>query len=244
MIKVATIGLIVNQGSISERKFYNMALVTFEDIKENKLINALIERGDYVLKAIGYTEHSKAHAMKISTTAANILSTLGYSTEEIELARIAGYIHDIGNVVNRTDHAHSGAILAFDILKNIEMDPNDILTIVTAIGHHDENTGNAINPVSAAVILADKSDVRRNRVRNRDFSTFDIHDRVNYAVTSSNLEVDSKRKEINLILEIDNSISSIMDYFEIFLQRMIMCRRASELLDCRFRFTVNGFSIL
>ncbi|WP_426348486.1 HD domain-containing protein [Alloiococcus sp. CFN-8] len=221
-----------------------MANVTFEDIKENKLINTLIERGDTVLKAIGYTEHSRAHAMKISTTAASILSTLGYSKEEIELARIAGYIHDIGNVVNRTDHAHSGAILAFDILKNLEMEPDDILTIVTAIGHHDENTGTAINPVSAAVILADKSDVRRNRVRNRDFSTFDIHDRVNYAVTSSQLDINNEGKEINLVLEIDNSISSIMDYFEIFLQRMIMCRRASELLGCRFRFTVNGVNIL
>ena len=193
---------------------------------------------------LGYTEHSFAHVTKVAESAKYILSTLGYSSHEIELAQIAGYIHDIGNIVNREDHAHSGALIAFRLLDNLDMPPEDIGTIVSAIGNHDEGTGIPVSPVSAALILSDKSDVRRSRVTNRDLTRFDIHDRVNYSVTKSTLEINEDRTEIKLSLDVDTQFSSVMDYFEIFMKRMMMCRKAAEFLNLRFKLIINGQSLI
>lgn len=214
-----------------------------EQIRKNKEIRMLIEKGNAILCELGYTEHSEKHACKTAATAGNILRELGYSKKKVELAKIAGYMHDIGNSVNRHDHAHSGAILAYQILKEMGMEYEEILTITTAIGHHDERTGAAVDEVSAALILADKTDVRRNRVQNSVPSAFDIHDRVNYAALSSHLYVYKEKKIIQMELELDDSICSVMDYFEIFLERMLLCKRASERLGCRFRLTANGSKI-
>lgn len=221
-----------------------MCKVTYEDIIANEEINIYMEMGNEALGVIGITDHSRVHTMKVAEVAASILTELGYSKREIELARIAGYMHDIGNAINRMDHAHSGGIMAFEILRKLEMDPKDIAIVVSAIGNHDENTGCAINPVSAAIIIADKTDVRRNRVRNNDIANFDIHDRVNYAVIKSNVTVNKEKKVIHLDIELDESNCSVLDYFEIFLERMLMCRRATELLGMRFKFTVNGNKVL
>ena len=216
----------------------------FKAIQEDKEISLLIEKGNEVLKALGYTEHSRRHAAKVSQTAGEILEKLGYKDKQIELARIAGYMHDIGNSVNRHDHAHSGAILAYGILKERGMDLEYALTISTAIGHHDEKTGTAIDPVSAALILADKTDVRRNRVQNPNQAQFDIHDRVNYAVTEASLTVCPEKNLVTLDLQIDENICSMLEYFEIFLERMLMCRRASEMLGAKFKMTANGSKIV
>ena len=218
--------------------------VTYKTIKENVEINAYIDSGNKVLGAIGFTDHSQAHAAKVAETASMILSKLGYSEKEIELSRIAGFMHDIGNSVNRTDHAHNGALLARQILKEMQMDFKDIAVIMAAIGNHDEKTGTAVDPVSAALILADKTDVRRNRVRNKAKESFDIHDRVNYAAKTATLIVDNESKTIQLDITLDESICSVLDYFEIFLQRMIMCRRAAEVLNCHFKLTANGTKVL
>ncbi|MBO7148409.1 MAG: HD domain-containing protein [Clostridia bacterium] len=219
-------------------------MVTFEDIKNNKDIRTYITLADKSLLTLGFTEHSFAHVTKVSSDVEYILSTLGADKHTIELAKIAGFMHDIGNLINRIDHSQSGAIMAFRILDHLKMPAEDVATIVTAIGNHDEGTGVAVNEVAAALILADKCDVRRSRVRNRDFSTFDIHDRVNYSVTSSRLTINDERTEIVLELEIDTSISPVMDYFEIFLNRMVMCRKAAEKLDVRFRLIINSQSIM
>ena len=219
-------------------------MVTFEDIKNNSNIKTYITLADKSLLALGFTEHSFAHVGKVSSNAEYILSTLGADAHTVELAKIAGYMHDIGNLVNRIDHSQSGAIMAFRILDRLEMPAEDVATIITAIGNHDEGTGVAVNEVAAALILADKCDVRRSRVRNRDFSTFDIHDRVNYSVTSSNLTINDEHTEILLELEIDTSISPVMDYFEIFLGRMVMCRKAAEKLGLRFRLIINSQTII
>ena len=219
-------------------------MITFEDIKNNSDIKTYITLADKSLLALGFTEHSFAHVGKVAHDAEYILSSLGADAHTIELAKIAGYMHDIGNLVNRIEHSQSGAIMAFRILDRLEMSAEDVATIVTAIGNHDEGTGVAVNDVAAALILADKCDVRRSRVRNRDFSTFDIHDRVNYSVTSSNLSINDERTEIVLELEIDTSISPVMDYFEIFLNRMVMCRKAAEKLGLRFRLIINSQSIM
>jgi metal-dependent HD superfamily phosphatase/phosphodiesterase len=214
--------------------------ITFKQIRECNEINMYIEKGDTVLAVLGITEHSKAHAMKVATIAGNILKELGYSEHVIELAKITVYMHDIGNCVNRNDHAHNGAILSYQILKGLNMNPEDIATIMAAIGNHDEKTGTAVDAVSAAVILADKTDVRRNRVRNQEKSAFDIHDRVNYAAVTSKLDINMENKTIQLDIKLDDKICSVMDYFEIFLQRMIMCKRAAEVLDLKFRLYANG----
>ncbi len=219
-------------------------MVTFEDIKNNEAIKTYIKSADMSLAALGYTEHSTAHVGKVAHIASEMLIALGYSEREAELAKIAGYIHDIGNLVNRIDHSQSGALMAFRILDKMGMEPSEIAEIVTAIGNHDEGTGVPVSPMAAAIILADKSDVRRSRVRNRDFSTFDIHDRVNYSVVDSKLEISTKDKIARLTLEIDTSISSIMDYFEIFLGRMTLCRRAAEKLDLTFKLTINNQSFI
>ena len=215
-------------------------MITYESLKHNEEIRTYITCADESLKALGYTEHSFAHVTRVSETAAGILSELGYDAHTIELTRIAGYLHDIGNLVNRVDHSQSGALMAFRILDHMDMPPADIATIVTAIGNHDEGTGVPVNGVSAALILADKSDVRRSRVRNADFATFDIHDRVNYSVTSSRLVLDKEQKTVTLTLDIDTEVASVMSYFEIFLGRMVMCRKAADRLGLQFKLNING----
>ncbi len=213
-------------------------------IKRDEDIRAYIRAADESLAALGYTEHNLAHVNKVAEDAANILTTLGYSEHEVELVRIAGYLHDIGNLVNRVDHSQSGAVLAHRILDKMGMPAPDIATVVSAIGNHDEGTGVAVNAVAAALIIADKSDVRRSRVRNSDHTTFDIHDRVNYSVTSSGVRVSDDRTSIVLTLEVDTAIGSVMDYFEIFLGRMIMCRKAAVTLGLAFRLIINGHEML
>ena len=215
-------------------------MVTYADVRANPAIREYIKRADDSLAAVGYTEHSFAHVTKVAVTAAYILEQMGYSEEEIELVKIAGYLHDIGNLVNRIEHSQSGAVMAFRVLDRMDMPAEDIATIVTAIGNHDEGTGVPVNAVAAALIIADKSDVRRSRVRNRDFAKFDIHDRVNYSVEDSNLRINTEKTEITLELKIDAEISSVMDYFEIFMNRMILCRKAAERLGLRFRLVING----
>ncbi len=212
--------------------------ISIEQIRQNESIRSYIKKADESLIALGYTEHSFPHVGKVSATAKRILLTLGYPQRDAELAEIAGYLHDIGNVINRIDHAQSGAIMAFRILDKMDADPDEIATIITAIGNHDESTAFPVNPVAAALILADKTDVRANRVRNTDLPSFDIHDRVNYSVKRS--EVVIGRDEIALDLGIDTAFCPVMDYFEIFLNRMILCRKAAEKLGIRFTLIING----
>lgn len=219
-------------------------VVTFEAIQGNAEIRTYIEKGNANLGVLGFTKHSVGHAMKVSKTAGEILTQLGYSEREAELSRIAGYMHDMGNCINRTDHAHTGAIMAMTILRDLGMDPAEIAVVITAIGNHDEKTGTAVDAVSAAVILADKTDVRRNRVRGRDRTKFDIHDRVNYAAISSVLHMDREKRQITLDIQLDDEICSVLDYFEIFLERMLMCRRAAEMLGCSFKLKANGSKVL
>ena len=219
-------------------------MVTYEKVKNDYAVRSYINAADESLKALGYTEHSYAHVIKVAEFAGTILETLGYDAHTAELARIAGVLHDIGNLVNRSEHSQSGAVMAFRILDNMGMDAVDIATVVTAIGNHDEGTGVPVNAVSAALILADKSDVRRSRVRNADISTFDIHDRVNYSVTSSELKISEDKKEIALDLAIDAEYSSVTDYFEIFLARMLLCRKAAEILGMKFRLIINGQKLM
>ena len=212
----------------------------YRQICKNEEISLLIEKGNEILHELGYTEHSRKHAMKVAETAGKILKELGYGKRKIELAKIAGYMHDIGNSINRHDHAQSGAILAYQILKELDFSYRDILVVTTAIGHHDEGTGTAVDEVSAALILADKTDVRRNRVQNPVPASFDIHDRVNYAALSSALRIQKEKEIIQMELELDDSICTVMDYFEIFLGRMLMCKRAAEKLNCKFKLIENG----
>lgn len=219
-------------------------MITFEEIKNNEHIKTYIKKADESLIALGYTEHSFAHVTKVSEMAKEILLKLGYPKREAELAQIAGYLHDIGNVINRVDHAQSGAVMAFRILDKLGAEPEEIATIITAIGNHDEGTAVAVNPVAAALILADKTDVRRSRVRNSDLSTFDIHDRVNYAVEESSTIISEDRKAIILNLKINTEISSVMDYFEIFLDRMLLCRKAAEKLNLKFQLIINNQILL
>ena len=219
-------------------------MITYDQIRKNAAINTYITSADRSLQALGYTEHSFAHVSRVATLAGDILQTLGYDEHLIELARIAGYMHDIGNLVNRIEHSQSGALMAFRILDKLGMSPDDLATVVTAIGNHDEGTGVPVDEVSAALILADKSDVRRSRVRNFDPSTFDIHDRVNYSVKKSELQISDDKKSILLRLSVDTQYSSVMDYFEIFLARMTMCRRAAERLGMRFKLEMNGQPLL
>ena len=219
-------------------------MLTYEKLRENEEIRTYIIRADESLKALGYTEHSFAHVCKVADDVRTLLEALQFSAHDVEVAQIAAYLHDIGNLVNRIDHSQSGAIMAFRLLDHLGMDAADIATVVTAIGNHDEGTGVPVNPIAAALILADKCDVRRSRVRNADFATFDIHDRVNYSVTSSRRSIDDERKAIRLELEIDTRYSSVMDYFEIFLGRMILCRKAAESLGLAFRLFINDQQLL
>ena len=219
-------------------------MITYEQIKENDDIKTYIECADSSLKALGYTEHSYAHVGRVASTAKYILETLDYSSHEIELTQIAAHLHDIGNLVNRIDHSQSGAIMAFRILSAMGMPSKDVATITTAIGNHDEGTGVAVNPVAAALIIADKTDVRRTRVRNNDETTFDIHDRVNYSVENAEVEIDKENKLLYLKLTIDTKYGSIMDYFEIFMGRMLLCRKASETLGLAFKLIINKQQLL
>ena len=219
-------------------------MITFENIKNNEDIKTYITKADESLKALGYTEHSFAHVGKVSEDAAYILETLGYNERTVELTRIAGYLHDIGNLVNRVDHSQSGAVMAFRILDNLGMPADEIATIVTAIGNHDEGTGVPVNAVAAALIIADKSDVRRTRVRNSDISAFDIHDRVNYSVEKSALSISADKKRVILELTIDSSISAVMDYFSIFIGRMQMSKHAAKALGVDFSLVINGQELL
>lgn len=214
-------------------------MLTFEEVKNNSAIQTYIKCADESLIALGYTEHSFAHVSRTAATAKYILETMGYPERDVELAQIAGYLHDIGNLVNRVDHAQSGAVMAFRILDNMGADAEEIATITTAIGNHDEGTAVAVNPIAAALILGDKSDVRRSRVRNVDRTAFDIHDRVNYSVKKSAVKINEEHTLIKLKLTIDTRYCSIMDYFEIFLGRMILCRKAAEKLNLGFRLIIN-----
>jgi len=219
-------------------------VLTFGEVKANQEIRTYIGKADETLTALGYTEHSFAHVLKCSQVARDLLLDLGYSPRLAELAEIAGYMHDIGNVINRVDHAQSGAIMAFRLLEKQGMDPEELATVVTAIGHHDETTAFPVNAVAAALILADKSDVRRSRVRNLEMTSFDIHDRVNYAVEQSSLTLGTREKTVTLELNIDIEISSVMDYFEIFMARMMLCRRAATFFECKFQLIINGTRLL
>lgn len=219
-------------------------MITYNDIKNNEAINTYIKKADESLSALGFTEHSFAHVGMVSTRAEYILETLGYDSHQIDLVKIAAYLHDIGNVINRKEHSQSGAIMAFRILDKLEMPPEDIATIITAIGNHDEGTGEAVNAVAAALIIADKSDVRRSRVRNRDIPSFDIHDRVNYSVINTSLTIDKDKTKIVLSLTIDTLISPVIDYFEIFLTRMLMCKKAAKALSLEFKLMVNGQELI
>ena len=216
----------------------------YQKIRNDEEVLALLERGNHDLGVLGFTDHSTAHTALVADRAANILQRLGYDEQTQQLARIAGFMHDIGNAVNRSRHGEYGAILAYDILKKYDMPLADRMIVVSAIGNHDESTGGAKDPVSAAVILADKSDVRRNRVRTTDREKFDIHDRVNYAVTGSSLKVDPQERKISLNLQVDESICSMYEYFDIVLGRRTMCRCAAEMLGAQFRLSVNGGKVL
>ena len=214
-------------------------MLTFEEIRKNEEINTYITQADRSLAAMGYTEHSFAHVTKVADTAKYILETLGYPEREVELAKIAGYLHDIGNLINRSDHSQSGAVMAFRLLEKLGMEPAEIAVIVSAIGNHDAGTGVPVDELAAALILADKSDVRRTRVRNMDISRFDIHDRVNYSVKKSILKINEEKTLIKLKLSIDTKYGSILDYFEIFMNRMLLCRKAADYLGLDFKLIIN-----
>ncbi len=213
--------------------------MTYEQIKQDAAINTYIQKADESLIALGFTEHSFAHVTQVAEKAGYILQTLGYDARTVELTKIAGYLHDIGNLVNRIEHSQSGAVMAFRLLDKLGFPPDEIALITTAIGNHDEGTGQPVNDVAAALILADKSDVRRSRVRNRDIASFDIHDRVNYSVEKSELKINEAHTLIKLKLFVDTKFGSVMDYFEIFLDRMILCRKAAEKLGLQFKLMIN-----
>ena len=214
-------------------------MLTYEEITKSETIKTYIEQADTSLGALGYTEHSFAHVMHVAETAGYILETLGYPARTVELVKIAGYLHDIGNLVNRKNHSQSGAIMVWSILNDMGCDPGEIATIVTAVGNHDEGTGVPVNAVAAALILADKADVRRSRVRNTDIASFDIHDRVNYSVKKSALKINEEKTIVKLKLTVETKFGSVMDYFEIFMERMILCRKAAERLGLQFKLIIN-----
>ncbi|SCJ24903.1 Uncharacterized conserved protein [uncultured Flavonifractor sp.] len=218
--------------------------ITYEDVKNSPEIRTYITQADASLIALGFTEHSFAHVTKCAETASGLLRDLGYDDRQIELAKIAGFMHDIGNVVNRHDHAISGATMAFRILDKMGMDPADVAAVITAIGYHDDKTAFPVNAIAAALLLADKTDVRRSRVRNKDTISFDIHDRVNYAVEKSDLTLDTAAKTVTLTLSINTAVCAVMDYFEIFLDRMLLCRKAAEFFGLTFKLDINGLTLL
>ena len=218
--------------------------ITYETVKQSEEIRTYITQADASLLALGYTEHSFAHVTRCAVVAGDLLQELGYDAHTVELCRIAAFMHDIGNVVNRNDHAQTGAVMAFRILDNMGMEPSDVAAVITAIGHHDDSTAFPVNAIAAALLLADKTDVRRSRVRNRDTINFDIHDRVNYAVEQSDLRLDQKAKTVTLTLSINTEVCAVMDYFEIFLQRMLLCRKAAEFFGLTFKLDINVLTLL
>ena len=218
--------------------------MTFKEIEKNKEVLAYYEKGNDILDFLGYTDHSVAHTKLVAKRAAEILNAFGYGEKEQELALIAGFMHDIGNVINRSHHAEYGAILANEILKEAEIDLADRVQIVSAIANHDESTGVASDPITASLIIADKTDVRRSRVRRKDPVLFDIHDRVNYAVTKTKVEFDLEKRKIILNLKVDEKICTMYEYFDIFLSRMDMCSRAARIFDAKFSLVVNGQRVL
>ncbi len=228
----------------AERIAATPKLVTLDEVKRDPEVDAYIIKANEYTGAIGYTEHGSRHANLTASIAYNTLKRLAYQEREAQLAAVAAYLHDIGNLVNRINHEHTGAVLANEILLRLGMDPVERAVVMGAIGNHEEKGGEPVSPVGAAVILADKSDVHRSRVRNPDPTTFDIHDRVNYAVEHSFLRVDEKSKTISLELTIDTKLSQVMEYFEIFLSRMVMCRRAAQFLSCEFKLQINGAKLL
>ncbi len=219
-------------------------MVTFNEVKNNEEIKTYIRMADETLKSLKFTEHSFAHVVRCSDVAGQILSRLGYDERIVELGQIAGYMHDIGNVVNRIDHAQSGAVMAFRLLDKMGMQPQEIAQIVCAIGNHDESTAYPVNELAAALIIADKSDVRRSRVRAKADLDIDIHDRVNYAVEKSKLNIDPEEKKFTLHLQVDEAISPISEYFEIFLGRMLLCRRAADYFGMKFEVNINGSRVM
>ena len=218
--------------------------MTYREIKQNEEVLAFLAKGNADLGVLGYTDHSTAHCAMVAERAAYILESVGYSEHEVELAKIAGFMHDIGNAINRKNHAEYGALLANDILAKTDMSLADRVTVMSAIGNHDESTGGAKDVISAALIIADKTDVRRNRVRTKEPENFDIHDRVNYAVTDAKLLIDVEKKTITLDLQIDERICTMYEYFDIFLGRMLMSRGAAAVLGAKFRLLANGSKIL
>jgi len=220
------------------------SIVTYKYIRENADIMEYIRRADDELKVLGFTEPSFAHVERVAHTAGTLLEELGFDERTVELAKIAGMMHDIGNVINRIDHAQSGAVMAFRLLDNMNMPASEISQIISAIGNHDESTGQPLNPISAALIIADKTDVRRSRVRNNDLLTFDIHDRVNYAVERSVVHLNESKTTVILELTIDPEISPVAEYFEIFLQRMLLCKKAAQFLGLKFELIINGTTVL
>lgn len=218
--------------------------MTYEMIKQDDSIRTYIQQADASLAALGFTEHSFAHVGRVAQIAGYLLETLGYPGRTVELARIAGYLHDIGNLVNRVEHSQSGAVMAFRLLDKMGFPADEISLIVTAIGNHDEGTGVPVNAVAAALILGDKSDVRRSRVRTKDIAGFDIHDRVNYSVTKSELKINDDHTQVELSLAVDTDFSPVMDYFEIFMNRMVMCRKAADALGLKFKLKINGQQML
>lgn len=219
-------------------------MITLEDVKNNKEVQALIEGTQRQLNVLGFTEHSVRHISIVSKRAADILETFGYSKDRIELAKIAGYLHDIGNCVNRVDHAQSGALLAYNILKEMGMEEKDRIEIMMAIGNHDEQTGTAVSDISAALILADKSDVHRDRVINKNIATFGKHDKVNYAVTNTKLALDKENRKVTLTINIDTEICPVLDYFEIFMDRTMMSKYAAKYLGVWFELVINNTKLL
>lgn len=218
--------------------------MNYKDILRNEEVKAFLKKGNANLNVMGFTDHSEKHCAVVAKRAGMILSKFGYSEHEIELAEIAGALHDIGNAINRNNHAEYGALLAYSILEKMDMPLEDRVIIASAIGNHDESTGGAIDVISAALILADKTDVRRNRIQNKDKATYDIHDRVNYAVTNAAVKVNVQKHLISLNLQIDEEICTMYEYFEIFLGRMMLCRGAAEMLGAKFKLLANGSKIL
>lgn len=221
-----------------------MSNITYQYIKNNREIRTYVEKADYVLNAMGYTEHSYAHVELVAENAALILQTLGYDERTVELTKIAAYMHDIGNLVNRHDHAQSGAVIAFTLLKDINVPPEEIAQIVSAIGHHDEGSAETLNPMICALIIADKTDVRRTRVRCQDPLTYDIHDRVNYAAEKSSVSFKENNTVFCLELTINTDISSVIEYFQIFSSRMMLCQKCAMKLGIRFECVINGLKVM
>ena len=218
--------------------------MTYKEIRSNEEVNALLQKGNQNLGLLGFIDHSQAHCIRVADTAGHILKKFGYDAHDVELARIAGYMHDIGNAVNRSRHAEYGSLLANEILRSCDISTQDRITILSAIANHDESTGGAVDAVSAALIIADKTDVRRSRVRQKPKSAFDIHDRVNYSVTDQTLKINPEQRVLSLNFQLDTGICSMYEYFETFLGRMLMCRGAAELLNATFKLTANGAKVL